>query len=276
MQVYTLDNSDIAQWKKFPSGELYVRVKEVEKKIIVVGRTYPPGDNLVATLLLLDTLKRNGAKEITLVLPYFAYGRQDRMEKEGECVSALFVIQMLAAAGATRVVTTDIHSRRIIEASPIPIENVEMSALFANELQKYGVNKTWTIISPDEGGKDRAQLLAKALGAENVAWIAKERGADGAAKAMALHGKLERARAVIIDDMIDTGGTLSEAVRLLRGREVQEIIVCATHAIFSRDAAERVAALNLKRVIVTDTLPLPSAGVRLTNLTLIPMAETLA
>lgn len=275
MQTYTLDNSAVAEWKKFPNGELYVRVQDVKEKVAVVGRTYPPGDNLVATLLLIDTLKRNGAKEITLLLPYFAYGRQDRGERAGECVSALFVAQQLAAAGATRIVTADIHSQRIVEASPIPIENVDMSEIFAGELRSSLGEKDFTVVSPDEGGKDRAQLLAKALGAENFAWMEKERSKNGAAKAMALHGKLVGEKAVIVDDMVDTGGTLAEAVHMLRDRRVEEIIVCATHPIFSGAAAERVAALNIKKIIVTDTLPIPPPAASLKNLTIIPVAETL-
>jgi ribose-phosphate pyrophosphokinase len=267
---------ELAEWKSFPSGELHVCAKNVEEDVIVIGRTYPPGGNLVATLLLLDTLRRNGAREITLILPYYAYGRQDRLEESGECVSGLFVAQQLAAAGASRIITADVHSQRIAEASPIPIVSVDMAPTFAVALASRLPEATCTVVSPDAGGRQRAQALASTLGVSSTAWVEKKRSKDGTAKALSLHGELVGKAAVIVDDMIDTGGTLAEAVRRLRSQGVEELYVCATHAIFSGEAVSRIAALQLQQIMVTDTMPVPVSVRGLKNLKVIPVAGLLA
>jgi len=250
-----------AEWKTFPSGEIHVRVGKPPKKVAVIGRTHPPADNFLRTLLLVDSLRRNGASDIVLVLPYFAYARQDRRIRPGDPLSPLAILASFKAVGARRVVTLDLHSRRVADSSPLPITSVSAVRMLAGELKDGLRGREFTVLAPDRGAADRAALFARALGGKPaVIWAEKKRDPSGRLIGMRLNGYPRGGAAVIVDDMLDTGGTVRKAVGLLRRRGVGELYLCVTHPIFSGRAARLIARLGFRRIVAADALPAPAAG----------------
>lgn len=264
----------LARWTQFSGGEMHVRVSGTSPSVAVVGWTAPPHDDVFLTALLCDTLRRDGAKDILLILPYYAYARQDRKLAPGDPESAACIANLMAAAGATRILTVDLHSRAF--SSPIAIESVsvlpEMAARLRGELDSGGC----VVVAPDEGARERAEQFRAAFGAPSVAWIEKRRAASGAAKAVKLHGVVEGRTAVIVDDMVDQGGTVEEAVRLLRAKGAKGFRLCAAHAVLSGDGVERLRRLRLDGIIFSDTLDLPEEAERLENLGIVSSIPSLA
>lgn len=266
-----------ADWKIFPSGENFVRVNKVESQVGIIGRTNPPGDNFFQTLLLVDTLRRTGAKKIIVWLPFFGYSRQDRQLVKGESVAAGCLPAALKTAGATKIITLDLHNNLTAEQSAIPIKNVSFMPTLALALAKDLRNKVYTIISPDRGGAERAALFARSLGyRDQIAWIEKRRTRQGTPRAKKIHGRLRGKIAILVDDILDTGGTIKEAVRLLRARGFNTFFLCITHPVFSTGAARLVRSLGFKKIFVSNTLPLPISVRRACNIKVIDAARRLA
>ncbi len=269
---------DTVVWKTFPSGELYVRFLSIEKEVVIVGRTWGSAENLWKTLLLVHTAKQNGATYIVLVLPYFAYSRQDRQRLEGEPLSGALLAQLFATAGADKIISIDLHSKRIQDASPIPLLSISFVEELATAFRKEpGIPKNITVVAPDKGAKDHSDTFAHLLEAgKQCIWIEKERDPyTGEVHYRAFHGASHNGSAVLLDDMLDTGGTIEESVRVLRERGFHDLSLCVTHPIFSGDASVRIKALGFSHIFVSDTIPLSPSVAALPGIHVVPAGHLL-
>ncbi len=207
-------------------------------------------------LVVIDALKRASAASITAVVPHYCYSRQDRKASPRTPISAKLVADLMTVAGASRVITMDLHAGQIQGFFDIPFDNIYASPVFLNYIKKNIDVENLTLVSPDAGGVERVRWYAKKLG-RDIAMIDKRRTGPNVAKAMNIVGEVEGNDVIIIDDMIDTAGTLIEAARTLRDHGAKKIYSFATHGVFSPPAAERISGCDdLEAVVVTDTIPL--------------------
>jgi ribose-phosphate pyrophosphokinase len=268
----------LADWTSFPSGEIFVHVLGVEPKVCVLGRTTPPAENIVRTIMLMDTLHRSGATDITLLVPYLAYSRQDRPRQAGDPNSAACMTRMFAGMGADRLVTLDLHSDRAIESSHVLVQNVslmpEMATVLGSALPSR--EKDFIVVSPDRGGQQRAELFAASTGRKpRVLWIEKERSA-GRVVGKRIIGRIETETAVIVDDILDSGSTVAESVRLLREKGVKNLYLCAIHPVMTGKSAQILREAGFKRILLSDTLPIPAELQRMKEVKVISAARILA
>ena len=246
-----------AQVKTFSDGEIQIEIDENvrSKDVFVIQSTCAPvNDNLVELLLMIDALKRSSARRITAVIPYFGYARQDKKVAPRVPISAKLVADMVTVAGANRVITMDLHAGQIQGFFDIPVDNIFAAPLLI-EYIRSAFNSNLAIVSPDAGGVERARAFAKRLNAD-LAIIDKRRSAPNQAKAMAVIGDVKDKVVVILDDMVDTAGTLTEAVHALKEEGASEIHACCAHAVLSGPAIERISKSEMKSMVVTDTIPL--------------------
>ena len=246
-----------AKVKTFSDGEIQIEIDENvrTKAVYVVQSTCRPvNDNLVELLLMIDALKRSSARRVTAVMPYFGYARQDKKVAPRVPISAKVVANILATAGADRVITMDLHAGQIQGFFDIPVDNLFAAPVLIDYIKKEFTNNL-VIVSPDAGGVERARAFAKRLGAD-LAIIDKRRSAPNVAKAMAVIGKVEGKVAVILDDMVDTAGTLTEAAEAIMNEGAQEVHACCAHAVLSGPAVDRIRESSLKSMVATDTVPL--------------------
>lgn len=244
--------------KNFNDGEIYVHIeKSVRGSIVfIVQPTSPPvNDKLMELLLITDACKRASAKEINVVMPYYGYSRQDRKNTPREPISAKLVANLIETAGVDRVVTFDLHVDQIQGFFNIPVDNLEAIPLIASYLLEKKI-KDIVVVAPDVGGARRARKLAKILDT-NIAIIDKRRPEHGVAEIMNIIGKVKERNAIIIDDIIDSAGTITNAAKALNDKGVKDIYICATHALFSGSAVERLSDDSIKEVIVTNTIDIP-------------------
>ncbi len=244
----------------FSDGELRIEIGDNVRgdDVFVVQPTCPPSvnRNFMQLCLMLDALKRASAGRITAVIPYYAYARQDRKVSPRAPISAKMVADFISTAGAERVVTIDLHAGQIQGFFDCPVDNLFATPVMMDPLRKYSENDDIVIVSPDAGGVERARSYAKRLNAP-LAIVDKRRDKPNQAQAMHVIGEVEGKVAIIVDDMIDTAGTLCAGAEVLLKYGASRIIACATHPVLSGPAIERInntAALD--RVIVTDTIPL--------------------
>lgn len=259
---------------RFPNGELHVRLDVVPRGdvALVLGAVAPPDDQLLSTLLLAHTLSKDGAGAVVALLPYLGYARQDRSEP-GTSLAAACIGQLLAAVGVAEVVSIDVHSALARALFPIPLQSLSPAAVFAGALTALEWRDV-TVVAPDEGAVDRAEAVRRAAGVDRpLAHFAKRR-APGGISHSASHGVVG-ARAVVVDDILDTGGTLLSACEALARAGVEEIVVMVTHALFTGSAWERVWSLPVRRLYCTDTVPTPAAVARM-PVTVLPIAPVLA
>lgn len=291
MKVYTLPDPNVlerklvrrlagssrtlAKWGAFTGGEEFVRVSDIGTRVCVLGRTLPPAENVFRTLMLIDTLRRGGAKDITLVIPYFAYSRQDRAVKRGDSVAALWITQTFASAGADRIVTADVHSERIADSSPIPVISVSTIPLFVSALKSIAGDQDVTIVSPDNGGRARADILAGELGLGKAVCLEKKRTRKGGVQMLGIKGRLRGKSAVLVDDMVSTGGTVREAVKVLREAGVSEFRLCATHPAFAGDACRTLKDLGFSELLFTDTREIFGCASRIPGIRVLGVADAL-
>ncbi|MDO8481425.1 MAG: ribose-phosphate pyrophosphokinase [Nanoarchaeota archaeon] len=239
--------------KRFNDGETYAHILESVRghHVFVIHSTSPPvNDTLMELLIVVDALKRASAKEITAVIPYFGYARQDRKARSREPITAKLVASLIERAGVDRVVTFDLHVDQIQGFFDIPVDNLEAMPILAKPLSAI---KDLTIVSPDVGGAKRARRLAKDLDAP-IALIDKRRPAHGKVETVNVIGDVKGRNCIIIDDIIDSGGTMANAARELKKRGAKDIILCATHAVLSGAAKQNLSEKAIKEVIVADTI----------------------
>jgi ribose-phosphate pyrophosphokinase len=239
---------------RFPNGELHVRLEAdvAGLECVLVGSAAPPDEQILALTLAAHTLVKEGASRVRALLPYLGYARQDRPEP-GRSLAAAWVGELLGASGVDEVVTVDAHSADAVRLFPIPVVSLSPAALFAPEIRHLGL-KELTVVAPDEGALERCEALRAAVGVERpVAWLAKRRTPWGTVH-LGLNGELSRT-AVVVDDIVDTGGTLVSCCGVLSEAGVEEIAIVVTHGLFSGDGWRGIWAAGASRLVTTDTVP---------------------
>jgi len=249
---------------RFANGEIYCEIAANVRGadvFILQSTSAPANDHLIELLIMIDALKRASAKTITAVIPHFGYARQDRKVAPRTPITAKLVADLLTVAGATRVMTVDLHAGQIQGFFNIPFDNIFASPTLLQHIQKSLPLENLVCVSPDSGGVERVRQYAKKLKTD-LAMIDKRRTGRNIARAMNVVGEVANRDCIIIDDMIDTAGTLVEAAKALKQAGAQNIYACASHGIFSSPAVERINSCEeLQQIFVTDTI-LPSAEVQ--------------
>jgi ribose-phosphate pyrophosphokinase len=269
----------VAEVGRFPDGEVMVEVRENVRGgdvFVLQSICHPPNDNLMELLLLMDALRRASAKRITAVVPYFGYARQDRKVAPRVPISAKVVADVLTTAGASRVLTVDLHAGQIQGFFNIPVDNLFAMPVLVGYLRKRSEGRRITVVSPDAGGVERARAFAGRLNA-SLAIIDKRRRRASEVAEMQLVGEVRDSCAILIDDMIDTAGTVTEAARVVSAAGAVEVIACATHPILSDPACERLNNSKIQELITTNTVPLrPKIQAELRNVRVLSIAGLLA
>ena len=263
-----------AKVKTFSDGEIQIEIDENvrSKDVFVIQSTCAPvNDNLVELLLMIDALKRSSARRITAVMPYFGYARQDKKVTPRVPISAKLVADMVTVAGANRVITMDLHAGQIQGFFDIPVDNIFAAPLLIEYIHN-NFDDNLVIVSPDAGGVERARAFAKRLDAD-LAIIDKRRAAPNQAKAMAVIGDVQNKVVVVLDDMADTAGTLTEAAHALKKEGAREIHACCAHAVLSGPAIERIINSEIKNLVVTDTIPLKENAAACGKIVVISISE---
>ncbi|WP_299983499.1 ribose-phosphate pyrophosphokinase [Desulfobacula sp.] len=242
---------------RFSDGETQVEIQENVRKqeIFVIQSTCKPvNDNIVELLLLIDAFKRSSASRITAVIPYFGYSRQDKKVSPRVPISAKLIADLLENAGVHRVITMDLHAGQIQGFFNCPVDNLYAAPIIIDDIKTRHPEKL-VVVSPDAGGVERARAYAKRLNA-SLAIIDKRRSAPNKAKAMAIIGDVEDKIAIILDDMVDTAGTLTEAASVIVEKGAKEVHAYCTHPVLSGPAIDRINKSSLSSLVVTDTIPL--------------------
>lgn len=241
--------------QKFSDGEFEPSFEETVRggRVFLVGSTMQPTENLMELLLMIDAAHRASAKHITAVIPYFGWARQDRKDKPRVPIGAKMVANLLSAAGATRIMTMDLHADQIQGFFEVPVDHVFASSLFVPQIRNLNLPHL-TIGSPDMGGSKRANNYARWLESEVVICYKQRKSANTIDK-MTVIGDVKRRDVVLIDDMIDTAGTLTKAADMLMEKGANSVRAFATHGVLSGNALERIEKSALKEVVITDTIP---------------------
>ena len=248
-----------------PSFEESVR----GSRVFIIGSTMPSSENLMEMLLMLDAAKRASARHITAVLPYFGWARQDRKDKPRVPIAAKLVANLLETAGATRIITMDLHADQIQGFFEKPVDHLFASVIFLPYLKELGL-KNLTIASPDMGGSKRAYAYSKALQSDVVICY-KQRAKANVISHMELIGEVKGRNVVLADDMVDTAGTLTKAADLMMEKGALSVRAICTHAILSGDAYERIEKSKLEELIVTDSIPLKKESKKIRVLSCAPL-----
>jgi ribose-phosphate pyrophosphokinase len=252
-----------AQLSTFSDGEIQIEIKDnvrMKDVFIIQSTCDPVNKNLMELLLMIDALKRASASCITAVIPYYGYARQDKKVAPRVPISAKLVADMITLAGATRMITMDLHAGQIQGFFNIPVDNLYAAPVLLEYMRQHFLNDI-VIVSPDAGGVERARAFAKRLQAD-LAIVDKRRSAPNEAKAMAVIGDVEGKTAIILDDMTDTAGTLTEAAGVLMEQGAKEVHACCAHPVLSGPALERIENSALQSLVVTDTIPLKPQAAR--------------
>ena len=258
--------------QRFSDGEFSPSIEETVrgKDVIIVQSTFPPADNLMELLLLIDAAKRASAKRIIAIMPYFGFARQDRKDKPRVPIGAKLVANLLTAAGVNRVITMDLHAEQIQGFFEVPVDHLYASTLFVPMLQKLNIDNL-VIAAPDTGGTKRANAYAKLLGCD-LAICYKQRKVANQIESMTVIGDVKGKNVVIVDDMIDTAGTLCKAAEMMLENGALSVRAICTHAVLSGQAYERIEKSQLTEVIVSDSIPLKD-GVEKNKIKVISTAQ---
>jgi ribose-phosphate pyrophosphokinase len=267
------------QLRRFANGEIYC---EIDKNVrgadvfVIQSTCAPVNEHLMELLITVDALKRASANSITAVVPHYGYSRQDRKSAPRTPITAKLVADMMTIAGCSRVVTMDLHAGQIQGFFNIPFDNIFASPVILDWVQKNLDPKNLITVSPDAGGVERVRYYAKRMNAD-LALIDKRRTGPNVAEAMNVIGDVNGKDCIIIDDMIDTAGTLVQAAKALRKNGAKKIYAAATHPVFSPPAIERIGSCEeLEAVIVTDTIPLSDEARKLEKIKVVTTADILA
>src|SRR3989338_1693359 len=242
---------------RFSEGEIRIQIKDNirGKDVFIVQPTCPPpNENLMELLILIDAIRRASATRVTAVLPYYGYARQDRKDQPRVPITAKLVADLIATAGAHRVLTVDLHAGQIQGFFNIPVDHLYATPVLLDHFRQVGFDDL-VVVSPDAGGVERARAFAKRLKA-SLAIIDKRREGPNQAKVMNIIGEVNRRNVLLLDDMIDTAGTITQGANALRDKGAKTILAGCTHAVLSGPALDRINASPLDTLVVTNTLPL--------------------
>jgi|TARA_Y100000816_G_scaffold233850_1_gene179299 ribose-phosphate pyrophosphokinase len=242
--------------RKFSDGEIYIEINENIRGnsiFIIQSVSSPANDNLMELLLCIDALKRSSAKNITAVIPYFGYARQDRKVVPRTSISAKLVSNLITNAGADRVVTVDLHAGQIQGFFDIPVDNLFATPIFAKHIKRKIKTKNLICVAPDVGGVERARALGKKLDV-GLAIVDKRRPSPGKSQVMNVIGNVKNKVCILTDDIIDSGGTIVNAADALLKRGAKEVHVYATHGVFSGDAVKNIKNSKIKNLVITDSI----------------------
>lgn len=260
---------------RFNNGEVQIMIDESVrgKDVFIIQPTsYPVNDNLMELMVMADALKRASARHITAVVPYYGYARQDRKTRGREPITAKLVANLMQTSGITRLVTIDLHAGQIQGFFDVPVDHLYGASILAKYINEKNLEDV-IVVSPDLGGVTRARDLADRIGAP-IAIIEKKRPEPGVAKVMNLIGDVNGKNCIIVDDIVDTAGSLVEGAKALEEFGAKSVMAAVTHAVLTDPASERIANSNIKELIVTNTMPLPE-NCKLDNVTQLSVAPLL-
>lgn len=263
-----------AKVNTFSDGEIQIEIEDnvrTKDVFIIQSTCNPVNRHLMELLLMIDAMKRASASRITAVIPYYGYSRQDKKVAPRVPISAKLVADMLTTAGANRIITMDLHAGQIQGFFNIPVDNLFAAPVILRYIRENLTNDV-VVVSPDAGGVERARAFAKRLHA-SLAIVDKRRSAPNVAKAMAVIGDVKDKTAIILDDMVDTAGTLTEAAGVLMANGAKEVYACAGHGVLSGPAIDRIKSSELKSLVVTDTIPLTPEAVACGKIKVLSIAE---
>ena len=261
--------------RRFADNEIFVEVQETvrgQDVFIIQPTSSPVNDHLMELLIMLDTFKRSSARRITAVIPYFGYARQDRRSAPRTPISAKLVANLITSAGASRVVTMDLHAGQIQGFFDIPVDNLMAAPVMVKDIMYHFRDKTPMIVSPDVGGVVRARGIAKRLHAD-LAIIDKRREKAGVSEVMNIIGEVEGQDCILVDDIVDSAGTLCNAAVALKNAGAKSVYAYVTHGVLSGDAVKRVTDSPLESLVITDTIEPTQAVKEARNIRVVSVAE---
>lgn len=266
-----------ANVRRFADEEIFVEILENvrgEDVFVLQSTSYPANDNLMELLIMIDALRRASAKRITAVLPYFGYARQDRKPGPRTPISAKLVANLITTAGANRVLSVDLHAGQIQGFFDIPTDNLFAAPVMSADIQTRFIDKEWMVVSPDVGGVVRARQLAKRLDNAPLAIVDKRRERPGESEVMNIIGEVKGRFCILIDDIVDSAGTLCNAAAALKAAGAEDVVAYCTHGVLSGAAMSRVAKSELRELVITDSIgnhEVVAAGEKVRHLTIAPL-----
>ena len=267
-----------ANIRRFSDNEIFVEILENvrgEDVFVIQSTSFPANDHLMELLITIDALRRSSARRITAVIPYYGYARQDRKTAGRTPISAKLVANLITNAGANRVLTMDLHAEQIQGFFDIPLDNLYAGPVFSNEIKETLANRSLTVVSPDTGGVVRARAIAKRIDAD-LAIIDKRRERAGHSEVMNVIGDVKSRDCILMDDIVDSAGTLCNAAVALMDQGAKSVCAYATHGVLSGGAVARVAASPIEKMVITDSI-MPTEAVRVSpNIKPLSVASLLA
>jgi len=266
-----------ARVSRFSDGEVFAKIKENVRGVdvyVIQSTCAPVNDNLMELLVMTDALRRASAGSITAVIPYYGYARQDRKVQPRVPISAKLIADLITAAGTSRILTMDLHAAQIQGFFNIPVDNLYASPVLLDYVRQNYSYKKLVIVSPDAGGVERARSFARRLQC-SIAIIDKRREAANVSETMNVIGNVQDSDTIILDDMIDTGGTIVQAAGALKDKGAHKVVAACTHAVLSGSSIDKLNASALEELIVTNTIPFDSKKERCKKLTVLSIAPLL-
>ena len=261
--------------RRFADGEIYIEINENirgNSVFVIQSTSNPANDNLMELLLVIDALKRSSAKNITAVIPYFGYARQDRKVAPRTSISAKLVSNLITKAGADRVLTVDLHAGQIQGFFDIPVDNLFSTPIFARHVKRNIKSNNIICVAPDVGGTERARALGKLLNV-GLAIVDKRRPKPGQSQVMNVIGNVKGKTCIMVDDIIDSGGTIINAAKALKDRGAKEVYVYITHGVLSGEAVQKIKKSVIKNLVITDTIDNEEKVKKSKNIEVLPISN---